>query len=274
MIINFENKSLVSIVTGHSKRDDLLFGVLGSLLVNCTGLRVAVGLNRDLDSTWFVKFSLFQEVARNNGNYLFSVNCGTTNGVAWSKARMVEELLLESSQEWVIFLDDDVLVPFYTLSLLKNAIIENNECRYVLFGHHDVMNHRNYPDWSDQVKVRGELIPDQRVWPFHLWVPNWPTLELIPTRFSSPSFALRKDVFLDYPQILEGWKSLERGQRGCDPLPAKVLGEHGEGGFWIFGSNIWHLGIGPWSLDHIVWKRGSSKTEFFSWQKEESHETR
>ena len=267
MVLDFEEKSLVLVVTGHSKRDDLLFGVLGSLLVNCTGLRIAVGLNRDLDTTWFEKFSLFQEVGRNNGNYLFSVNCGTTNSLAWAKARMVEELLLGSDQDWVICLDDDVLVPFYTLALLKEAL--KGDYRYVLFGHHDVINHRNYPDWSDQVKTRGKLMLDQRVWPFHLWVPTWPALEVIPTRFSSPSFALRKDVFLDYPQILEGWKSLERGQRGSDPLPAKILGEHEENGFWIFGSNIWHLGIGPWSLDHIVWKRGESKTEFFAWQKEE-----
>jgi hypothetical protein len=249
----------VVIVTQGRERLPFLHCTLGALTCVLKNTEVHVVVNdggRD-DETFDPLIPILDSTFAMRGNRFFIQHCPKEWSVGMAKAGYFTGLATRF--EWILGLDDDVLLSAESLQRLNYAVSGCKDIHIFTFPVFDVNNSRQYPDWSLRVrpsreflKLRGQELAAAC---FSLWQPG-PYLMM--GVYKEPRYSIARSL-MHLPTMiqsgaLEFWRTYPKGVRGHDLAVARVLHQHGARAVLVFGAVAYHIGLTTPHLDGDTWK--------------------
>lgn len=254
-MIDFSKLNVVYCCAGNERVHDLYAAVF-NVLMNTSNAKVTVCFN-ELDMS---------TSAEDRRAMLEALACHTNNEFEWvcypkefSKAKMISKHVAAVGRPWHLNIDDDFMIPYATLRLLEQASNTEDAAIYI-YGLFDVINFRNYEDWSAERLKREDLFDfiakhGMRCLNNHLCDRIPVALERfrIPGQ-STGSYMFNTDLLLSptldaFKKELENWP---KGKRGYDDFLCNTMAQLGPA-YWIFGSNSFHTDVTRHHVDGRLW---------------------
>jgi hypothetical protein len=262
--LNFERIDVVMCCANNERFPDA-YAAAFNILMNVSNARFKLCMNEELNAANEQRAEMLKALGGHTHNEVTVLEFDPS----FSKAKMISRVMFGSdlrsdvnSRPWHLNVDDDFMIPYRTLSLIAQASFDEdrNSAMYI-YGLFDVINFRDYEDWSAEKVTEEGLFTfiaknGMRCLNNHLCdsIPDEVIRYEIPGN-STGSYMFNRDlVWRNFPQsflnILEDWP---KGKRGYDDFLCKHMAGLGKA-YWMFGSNNFHTDLTRAHVDGKIWK--------------------
>lgn len=251
--IDFEDITTVFCCANNERVPDL-YAAAFNVMMNTRNGEFIILMNEPSTEKSQERFDMLFALANHTGNKFSLCEFEPT----WSKAQMIETVLFNTNRRWHLNVDDDFMIPFGTLNLLSQARHRTDASMFI-YGLFDVINYRNYEDWSDtQLKEEDlfEFIAENgmRCLNNHLCadIPKDLKLYKIPGQSTGSYMVNVEKLSFLQPDIQKVLKEWPKGKRGYDDFLCRYAAECGPM-YWIYGSNSFHTDLTRHHVDGKIW---------------------
>ena len=184
-----------------------------------------------------VKDRLFvlQALAKHNNNQLYVNHFSPTLSLAFMYSDTIKNYF---SRKYWLSIDDDILIPASSLSLIREATMQDHSL--LLYGFFECVNYRKYKDWNPNILSLREALTllntEREKEIIHRLQEQLPYLVLLPLTKGqhSGSFIIKiEEITRTMVDTLAKW---EKGRRGVDVFLCKSM----KTANLIFGANAFH----------------------------------
>lgn len=261
-MIDFSRINVMLCCFGNERVNDL-YAAAFNILMNTKNTVMDIAYNTlELSEEALLRKSLLEALATHTGNKLTWINFDESV----SKAQMISAILktydyisvvpyTNKGTKWLLNVDDDYMIPYKTLKLFELASkVENPGVNNYVYGQFDIINYRDYEDWSAEKLELSDLFNfarenGLRCLPNHLMkeIPDELITFAMPGQSTGAYMIDTSAIKLSMLDVLDQWP---KGKRGYDEFLCSAIG----GVHWIYGSNSYHTDRTKAHVDGKVWK--------------------